>query len=193
MANNEQQNSDLIWRYFTSGEPFIKCNICNVLYNRHDLLFDTDLLKEHIEREHLYIVRQIKEEIKLTWLLRYFAFNIKCETIRCIFCEKDIRVLDGVKNLRYHMIGHDVNENTINYLRDDKMMVSHLSPEIYMKIIQSIRDEITNAGLSSYFSFDTLRYKYTKVKCAICYRYFNILVDKQILKDHLSVAHHISK
>jgi len=189
MANNEQQNSDLIWRYFTSREPFMICNICNVFTNRHDLLFDTDLLKEHIEREHLYIIREIKEEIRSTWLSRYFAFNMKCETIRCIFCEKDIRVLDGVKNLRYHMIGHDVNENTINYLKDDEMILQ-LSPEIYMKIIQSVRDEITSAGLSSYFKVDTYR---SKVKCALCNYYFYIVVDKQILKDHLSVAHHISK
>jgi len=72
-------------------------------------------------------------------------------------------------------------------------MQLNISKEIYEKIIQKRRDEITSAGLSLYFIFDTLKYEYTMMKCAMCYHYFNILLEKQILKDHLFNCHNISK
>jgi len=91
------------------------------------------------------------------------------------------------------MLGHNIHEYTINYLVDDVTMQLNLSEEIYKKIIQTIRDEITSAGLALYFIYDTLRYGYTNMKCAMCNLVINILVNKQILKDHLFNCHNISK
>jgi len=92
------------------------------------------------------------------------------------------------------LLRHNIYEYTINYLKvDDLTMQLNLPKEIYEKIIQKIRDEITSAGLSLYFKFDTLRYGYTMMKCAMCDLVFNILLEKQILKDHLFNCHNISK
>jgi len=193
MANIVQQDF-LVWLYFTQESSYVKCIFCNRRYILHcTILLITHRLKSHIEQEHPQIIRGIKEQIKLTWLSRYFAFNIKCKIIRCIFCEKDIEVLDGVNYLRYHLLGHNIHEDTINYLKDDETMQLKLSPEIFEKIIQKIRDEIRSAGLSLYFIFNTLKYGYTKMKCARCDDHFNILLEKQILKEHLFLYHYISK
>jgi len=194
MLNTEQQNSALMWRYLTLTEPFIKCNICNVLYESKNIAFDAYYLSKHLEQKHSYIIEEIKEEIKSTWWSRYFAFNIKYESIRCIFCEDDIPVLDVTVNyLRHHMLNHNIHEHTINYLTNDETMRLNLSPEIYVKIIEKLRDEIRSAGLSLYFEFDELRYGYTKMKCTLCPRKFSILADKEFLKNHLFVHHKISK
>jgi len=180
MANTEQENPFFIWRYFTS---VIKCNICDSIYNSNNVQVDTNLLKLHLERDHSHIIEEIKNEIKSTWMSRYFAFDLKCESITCIFCGQNIRILDGI-NLQYHMLLHNIHEHTINYLKDDETMKQNLPPEIYVKIIGKLRDEITLSGLSSYFIFDTQRY--TEMKCVICHWPFNILVDEQILRYHLS-------
>jgi len=185
MANTDQQNSVLMWRYFTR-ELFIKCNICNRLYKSNNIQPNIHFLKKHLKRKHSYIVQEMKKEIKSTWLSRYFAFDLKCESIRCIFCEKDIEILD--EDYIHHMLDHNIDEHTINCLKTDGTMILNLSREIYVKIIQKILDEISSIGLSLYFIYDTLRYGYTKLKCALCCRQFNILVDKQILKDHLSLV-----
>jgi len=194
MVNTGQQNSFFLTRYVTLVDSFITCNICNVLYERNDAGLDAYYLSKHLERKHSYILEEIKEEIKSTWWSRYFAFNIKCESIRCIFCEDDIRILDvGVRYLRRHILNHNIDEHTINCLKDDKTMQLNLSEEIYEKIIQKILEEVSSTGLSSYFINNTLKYGYTKLKCTQCRCKFNILVDKQILKDHLSLVHQISK
>jgi len=190
MANTEQNFS--IWPYFTLIEPFIQCKICNVLYERNDIDIDTYYLKKHVERKHSYIIEEIKEKIKSTWLSQYFAFNVKREIIKCIFCKKEIEILDGV-NLQHHMFFHNIHEHTINYLKNDITMQLNLPTEIYVKIIQKILDEISSAGLLLYFIFDTQRYGYTKIKCALCYCYFNIIDKQIILKNHLSLFHNISK
>jgi len=188
MANTEKQNSVFLTRYFTLIPPFTKCNICNALYENNDVALDAYYLRKHLKHKHSYIIEEIQEEIKSTWWSQYFAFNIKCESIRCIFCEDDIQVLDvAVNYLRHHILNHNIHEHTINCLMDDETMQLNLSEEIYVKIIQNILDEISSL-LSSYFKYDTLRYGYTKLKCALCCRQFNILVDKQILKDHLSLV-----
>jgi len=192
MANTEQQNFDFLKRYFTLREPFMKCNICNVLYERNDITIDEYYLRKHLERKHSHIIEEIKKEIKSTWLSRYFAFNIKYESIRCIFCLEDIKVLDGVSFLRHHMLDHNIHEHTINYLTDDRTMQLNLSQRIYVRIIKKIMSDIISAGLSSYFQYDILKYGYTKLKCALCYRQFNILIDKQVLQDHLTL-HYIGK
>jgi len=189
MGNTEQNFS--IWRYFTSREPFIQCNICNVFYESNNILSDKCFLKKHLEREHPHIIEEIKEEIKSTWLSRYFAFNIKCESIRCIFCEKDIDILEGLHYLLYHMSDHNIHIDTINYLKDDMTMLRNIPQEIFEKIKRKIQDEITSAGLSSYFIFGPLNY--TDMKCVICGDVFNILLEKQILKEHLFLHHYISK
>jgi len=149
MANTVQKNS-FIWRYFTSKEPFIKCNICNVLYKSNDILFNINLLKKHLEQKHSHIIEEIKKQIKSTWLSRFFAFDIKYESIRCIFCEDDIRVLEGINNLRYHMLCHNTHEDSGKYLKfDDVTMQQNLPPEIYEKIIQKKRDEITVVNIAN--------------------------------------------
>jgi len=194
MPNTEQQNSILMWRYLTLIGPFIKCNICNVFYERNDAALDEYYLKKHLERKHSYIIEEIKKEIKSTWWSRYFAFNVKYESIKCIFCKDDIQVLDvGVNYLRHHILNHNIHEHTINYLTDDETMQLNLSPEIYTKIIQKLRDDITSAGLSFHFIFDDSRYGCTKMKCARCVHKFNILINKKILKGHLFLYHNISK
>jgi len=188
MANTGQENPSLIWRYFTLLKypdiPDIKCNFCDVVCKSYDILtVDTCFLKLHLEQHHSHIIEEIKREIKSTWLSRYFVFDIKCESITCIFCGQNLRILDGI-NLQNHMLLHNIHEHTINYLKDDKTMVQNLPREIYVKIIGKLRDEIIISGLSSYFIFGG-KHKYTEMKCAICHWPFNILVDKQILMAHL--------
>jgi len=151
-------------------------------------------LRSHTEQIHPQIIKEIKEQIKLTWLSRYFAFNINRDSIRWIFCEDDIRVLEGVNILRLHMLCHNIHEYTINYLKDDETMQINLYPEIFKNNnTKNRRDEITSAGLSFYFIFDTLKYKYIKMKCSLRDDYFNILLEKQILKEHSFLRHYICK
>jgi len=77
------------------------------------------------------------------------------------------------------MLCHNIHEYTINYVKvDDVTIQLHLPKEIYEKIIQKLRDEIASAGLSLYFIFDTLRYGYTMMKCAMCDLVVNILFEK---------------
>jgi len=194
MANIVQHDT-LVWVYFTQEGSFVNCILCNRRYNTLDrnILSVIYNLRSHVEQLHPIIIKEIKEQIKLTWLSRYFAFNINRNSIRCIFCEDDIRVIEGVNILRHHMICHNIHEYTINYLKDDAMMQLYLPREIYEKIIQKIRDEITSAGLSLYFIFDTLKYGYTKMKCAMCDEHFHILQEKQILKNHLFLHRYICK
>jgi len=173
----------------------MKCIICN---KRFTFYYSTLLVRFylgcHIEQAHPHIIKEIKEQFKLTWLSRYFTFNISPSSIRCIFCEDDIRVLKGINNLQHHMLCHNIHEYTITFFKvDDITMQLSLPKEIYEKIIQKLRDEFTSTELSLYFIFDTLRYGYTMIKCAMCDLVVNILFEKQILKDHLFNCHNISK
>jgi len=182
----EFPNFNLIWRYFTMKESLAKCNICNQDYGSYNEVH----LRDHLKLYHSQIIEQIKEEIKSTWLSLYFTFDIKCNSIRCIFCKADIDIFHGLKYLEYHMHVHDIDEFTINLFKhDDVIMQQCLPARIYEKIIQKVQDEITSAGLSLYFVLNG----YTKMECVICDLVVNICSEKQILRDHLLSCHNISK
>jgi len=182
----EFPNFNLIWRYFTIKERFLtQCNICNQYVS-----YKITHLKKHLKLHHSQIIEQIKEEIKSTWLLLYFAIDIKYNNIRCIFCGEDIDIFHGIKYLESHLHIHDINEFTINYLKhNDVIMKQNLPARIYEKIIQKVQDELTSAGLSLYFVLNG----YTKMECVICDLVVNIFSEKQILRDHLLSCHNISK
>ncbi|XP_011161721.1 uncharacterized protein LOC105197172 isoform X2 [Solenopsis invicta] len=98
------------WQYFTSENwPFTKCNICNKRYNGKRLQH----LEEHLFLKHPKTVEKIKNEIRCSWMSKYFTFDKRdrMDFAKCIYNCKPFCIFRGINYLRSHLSkNHNIDE-----------------------------------------------------------------------------------
>ncbi|KAL6256418.1 hypothetical protein P5V15_012531 [Pogonomyrmex californicus] len=196
------------WRYYTKDETFkAKCNVCKQISYAYYLRY----LESHLISCHQTIIKNIQEEIKSSWLFKYFTFVDDQKKIKCSRCDIKLSIFLEKEGLEQHMLLHNINQysetNRIDpnsawryYTKDEtfrakcnickkimkkgyvlKNLERHLITS-HKTIIKNIQKDIKSSWLFKYLTFVD---KQNEIKCSRCDDKLSIFLGTEGLKLHI--------
>ncbi|KAL6256421.1 hypothetical protein P5V15_012534 [Pogonomyrmex californicus] len=178
------------WRYYTKDETFkAKCNVCN---KQISYAYSLRYLESHLIHNHQTIIKNIQEEIKSSWLFKYFTFVDDPKKIKCSRCDIKLSIFLEKEGLEQHMLLHNINQ----YSETNRSTEQTNTPTVIQEVPENDAgfevNRDTDKKLESHRNWAWKHFErtsYKQIKCKKCmktYKTFGITTD---MKSHLYYHH----